>query len=370
MLFVFSVGGGSLEKNISPNLVRALQYAQAGRRADRRRRRPRRRLHGAGRRRLRDRADRESRQRSRRTPRRSRRWSGTCSCRIPRSRRRRRSGNRPRSTPRRLPRPRRRDQPRDRSRRQAVSAGVASRSSRSCRACAAALARLKAAGLSARRRHQPAGRRARHADARASSKPSTRGWPSTLPIDEFRVCYHDDARRVRVPEAEAGPAARRGARARHRLPRSVMVGDRWRDIEAGQRRRLRARCSSTTATTSGSPSEPTRVVGSLAEAADWILDRHGATTHEACRRAVGEDLRRRRRPAGHARAVPQAVHQGLHDQPDADAQGRHHRLPRVRAARCSPRFPTGRSRSRCSRTSSPRWSARRARSRAGARTST
>lgn len=28
MLFVFSVGGGSLEKNISPNLVRALQYAK------------------------------------------------------------------------------------------------------------------------------------------------------------------------------------------------------------------------------------------------------------------------------------------------------------------------------------------------------
>jgi D-sedoheptulose 7-phosphate isomerase len=28
MLFVLSVGGGSLEKNISPNLVRAIQYAQ------------------------------------------------------------------------------------------------------------------------------------------------------------------------------------------------------------------------------------------------------------------------------------------------------------------------------------------------------
>src|SRR6478735_10835178 len=27
-LFIFSVGGGSLEKNISPNLVRALQYAK------------------------------------------------------------------------------------------------------------------------------------------------------------------------------------------------------------------------------------------------------------------------------------------------------------------------------------------------------
>src|SRR5437773_7831220 len=28
MLFVFSVGGGNLEKNISPNLVKALQYAR------------------------------------------------------------------------------------------------------------------------------------------------------------------------------------------------------------------------------------------------------------------------------------------------------------------------------------------------------
>jgi D-sedoheptulose 7-phosphate isomerase len=28
MIFILSVGGGNLEKNISPNLVRALQYAQ------------------------------------------------------------------------------------------------------------------------------------------------------------------------------------------------------------------------------------------------------------------------------------------------------------------------------------------------------
>src|SRR5262245_40853068 len=28
MVFVFSVGGGDLERNISPNLVRALQYAK------------------------------------------------------------------------------------------------------------------------------------------------------------------------------------------------------------------------------------------------------------------------------------------------------------------------------------------------------
>ena len=93
-VFVFSVGGGSLEKNISPNLVRALEYAKAGRR----------RASSAS-----SAATAATPRRSptpasscrpsiptpsRRTPRRFRPWSGTCWCRIPRSRRRRRSGNR------------------------------------------------------------------------------------------------------------------------------------------------------------------------------------------------------------------------------------------------------------------------------------
>ena len=56
MVLVFSVGGGDLERNISPNLVRALAVREGGRRHIVRRRRPRRRLHRAGGRRLRDRA--------------------------------------------------------------------------------------------------------------------------------------------------------------------------------------------------------------------------------------------------------------------------------------------------------------------------
>ena len=58
-VLVFSVGGGNLEKNVSPNLVAALQYAKEVGAQDRRHRRARRRLHGQGRRRLRDRPDRE-----------------------------------------------------------------------------------------------------------------------------------------------------------------------------------------------------------------------------------------------------------------------------------------------------------------------
>ncbi|ESS15128.1 D,D-heptose 1,7-bisphosphate phosphatase [Betaproteobacteria bacterium MOLA814] len=56
-----------------------------------------------------------------------------------------------------------------------------------------------------------------------------------LPIDEFRTCYHDngDACDCRKPL----PGALLSAARQHGidLGQSYMVGDRWRDIEAGQR---------------------------------------------------------------------------------------------------------------------------------------
>ena len=56
-LLIFSVGGGNLEKKVSPNLVAAIQYAKTVGREGHRDRGARWRLHGAERRRLRDRAD-------------------------------------------------------------------------------------------------------------------------------------------------------------------------------------------------------------------------------------------------------------------------------------------------------------------------
>jgi len=57
---------------------------------------------------------------------------------------------------------------------------------------------------------------------------------SCLPIDEFRTCYHDsgDCCDCRKPL----PGSLRAAAKQHDidLPQSYMVGDRWRDIEAGQ----------------------------------------------------------------------------------------------------------------------------------------
>ncbi len=59
-LLIFSVGGGNLEKNVSPNLVNAIQLAKQVGASRRRHRRSRRRLHGEGSDRVRDRADGES----------------------------------------------------------------------------------------------------------------------------------------------------------------------------------------------------------------------------------------------------------------------------------------------------------------------
>ena len=57
---------------------------------------------------------------------------------------------------------------------------------------------------------------------------------SHLPIDEFRTCYHDsgDGCDCRKPQ----PGALLAAARLHgiNLSASYMVGDRWRDIEAGQ----------------------------------------------------------------------------------------------------------------------------------------
>ena len=91
-----------------------------------------------------------------------------------------------------------------------------------------------------------------------------------LPIDEFRVCDHDDrdactCRKPRPGMLEA--AARDGGL---NLNASVMVGDRWRDIEAGRR----AGCTTVFIDwgyDEPRPEQPDAVVGSLSEAADWIL---------------------------------------------------------------------------------------------------
>lgn len=91
-----------------------------------------------------------------------------------------------------------------------------------------------------------------------------------LPIDEFRTCFHDtsDACNCRKP----APGALLAAANMHKidLAKSYMVGDRWRDIEAGQQ----AGCSTIFIDYGYDEKQPESVdfrVRSLEEAAEIII---------------------------------------------------------------------------------------------------
>jgi D-glycero-D-manno-heptose 1,7-bisphosphate phosphatase len=135
---------------------------------------------------------------------------------------------------------------------------------------AVALQRLKAAGyLLVVVTNQPDV--ARGVQSRAEVEAIHARLARALPIDEFRACYHDgDACTCRKPKPGLILAAAR----EHDLDltASVMIGDRWRDIEAG---RL-AGCLTVFVECGYSeprPDRPDVVVASLEEAAGWILSR-------------------------------------------------------------------------------------------------
>ena len=91
-----------------------------------------------------------------------------------------------------------------------------------------------------------------------------------LPLDEVLACYHDgDACECRKPK----PGALLDAARRHGidLEQSFMVGDRWRDIEAGQRAGCRCLFVDN-GYREPQPSAPFVRIPSLAAAAEWILE--------------------------------------------------------------------------------------------------
>jgi D-glycero-D-manno-heptose 1,7-bisphosphate phosphatase len=95
---------------------------------------------------------------------------------------------------------------------------------------------------------------------------------SQLPVDDILACYHDDSARCSCRKPNPGSLLEAAARHRIDLTRSFMVGDRWRDIEAGQR----AGCTALFIDydyAERKPEPPYLCVRSLTEAADLILQR-------------------------------------------------------------------------------------------------
>ena len=100
----------------------------------------------------------------------------------------------------------------------------------------------------------------------------------SLPVDDFLVCYHQDSDACACRKPKPGLLLDGARQYDVDLQQSFMIGDRWRDVEAGQA----AGCRTVLIFGGYDEKEPARpadaTVKSLREAADWILQecRRGA----------------------------------------------------------------------------------------------
>ena len=95
-----------------------------------------------------------------------------------------------------------------------------------------------------------------------------------VPLDDIRVCYHDDADGCECRKPKPGLLLEAAKDWDIDIGRSFLVGDRWKDIEAARNAGCRA-----VQVENGHPEKedgsvsPDLRVPSLKEAADWILQR-------------------------------------------------------------------------------------------------
>jgi D-glycero-D-manno-heptose 1,7-bisphosphate phosphatase len=99
---------------------------------------------------------------------------------------------------------------------------------------------------------------------------------AALPLDDLLVCYHDDRDGCACRKPRPGMLLEAAARHGIDLGASFMIGDRWRDVEAGRR----AGCTAILidrdyAETELDGCSPDHTVRSLADASAWILARLG-----------------------------------------------------------------------------------------------
>jgi D-glycero-D-manno-heptose 1,7-bisphosphate phosphatase len=92
----------------------------------------------------------------------------------------------------------------------------------------------------------------------------------TLSIDAVEVCLHDDADGCDCRKPKPGMLLRAAARDGIDLRQSFMVGDRWRDIEAGRAAGCRTILIGD-GYAEGLRGAPDHVAVNLSDAANWIL---------------------------------------------------------------------------------------------------
>jgi len=96
---------------------------------------------------------------------------------------------------------------------------------------------------------------------------------ATLPLDAIEVCLHGHDGECDCRKPKPGMLLRDSAAQGVDLSRSFMVGDRWRDIDAGTAAGCRTILVDAGYDERAPTTTPDFVCGSLSEAADWILSK-------------------------------------------------------------------------------------------------
>lgn len=98
-----------------------------------------------------------------------------------------------------------------------------------------------------------------------------RALASALPLDQFLVCYHDAHDNCDCRKPRPGLLLRAAREQQIDLVRSYMIGDRWRDIDAGHNAGCQTILIDYAYNEQGPERQPTATVKSLREAADTII---------------------------------------------------------------------------------------------------
>jgi D-glycero-D-manno-heptose 1,7-bisphosphate phosphatase len=95
---------------------------------------------------------------------------------------------------------------------------------------------------------------------------------STLPLDDIRVCYHDDDAKCACRKPEPGMVYAAAVDHQVQLAASFLVGDRWRDVAAGKA----AGCKTVLVNAFPEPTyvEPDVALADLPAATRWILEQN------------------------------------------------------------------------------------------------
>lgn len=100
-----------------------------------------------------------------------------------------------------------------------------------------------------------------------------------LPVDDFFVCYHDDRDKCDCRKPLPGLLFKAANKYQIDLAGSYLVGDRWRDIEAGAAAGCRTIFIDHHYKERDPKVGPDAVVPGLSEAADWIAEQEGESRH-------------------------------------------------------------------------------------------